>query len=59
VLTGLQEWTAPTLTQIEYTHELRELYRREMLSETVPAIDLLKLSVATSCIDLSLAKRSN
>jgi hypothetical protein len=62
VLTGLLKWTTPTLTQIEYTHELRELYRREMLSETVPAIDLLKLSrgvVATSCIDLSLAKRSN
>jgi hypothetical protein len=62
VLTGLLRWTTPTLTEIAYTDELRELYRCEMLRETVPAIDLLKLSrrvVATSCIDLSLAKRSN
>jgi hypothetical protein len=55
MLTGLLEWTTPTLTEIAYTDELRELYRCEML----PAIDLLKLSVATSCIDLSLTKRSN
>jgi hypothetical protein len=58
-LTGLLKWTTQTLAQIEYTDELRELYRCEMLRETVRAIDLLKLSVATSCIDLSLAKRSN
>jgi hypothetical protein len=48
-------WTTPTLTEIAYTYELRELYRCEML----PAIDLLRGVVATSCIDLSLTKRSN
>jgi len=31
-LSGLLEWTTPTLTEIEYTDELRRLYRCEVLA---------------------------
>ena len=30
-LSGLLEWTAPILTEIEYTDELRRLYRCEVM----------------------------
>ena len=36
-LSGLLEWTTPTLTEIEYTEELRRLYRCEMMQEAAGA----------------------
>ena len=32
-LSGLMEWTTPMLVDIEYTEELKRLYRCEMMQE--------------------------
>jgi hypothetical protein len=32
-LSGLLEWTTPTLTEIEYTDKLRRLYRCEVMEQ--------------------------
>jgi hypothetical protein len=45
VRSGLPEWTAPKLEEIEYTDELRQLYRCEVVeaAETPPVPDVDQL----------------
>ena len=44
MLSGLREWTTPKLEEIEYTAELRRLYRCEVIeadeAEAAPPVDV-------------------